>query len=328
MRRSLEISRRDWPMTEPFAIARGVQLTQPTLQLVLRDRQGHVGRGEACGIPYEDETPETMAGQIRSIEDEIEAGLTRDDLLSRLPAGGARNAIDAALWDLEAKQSGRDAFAIADLVPSPVVSAFTIGIRSVADYETTARRFAGYPVLKIKVNGQAPMDAIDAVRRGAPDARLIVDPNQSWSVDQLKTLAPELAARDVVLIEQPIAVGAEAGLDGWISPVPLCADELIAEGHDLAVARGRFQFINIKLDKAGGLTAALALADAAQAQGFGLMVGCMAGSSLSMAPAMVLARRCTFVDLDGPLLQSEDCDNGFVYNHGRVEHPLVQALWG
>ena len=207
-------------------------------------------------------------------------------------------------------------------------SACTLGIRSLEAYEEAARRLADFAVLKIKVDGREPLAALAAVRRGAPNPALIVDPNQAWSVADLKDLAPVMAGYGVALLEHPIPVGAEAGLDGWTCPVPLCADELVDTEADLAKARGRFDVVNIKLDKAGGLTAALRLADAAASQGFRLMVGCMAGSSLAMAPAMVLAQRCAFVDLDGPLLQAEDAENGFVYAAGRVAAPHIPALWG
>jgi len=317
-----------WPMAEPFAIARGVQLDQPTLQISLTDRDGLVGRGEACGVPYAGETPETMAAQVQSMAQIFVTGFSRQELLSYLPAGGARHAVDAALWDLEAKQTDRSVFDIAGLAPQPVVSARTIGIRSIEAYGATALKLRDYAVLKVKVNSDDPLTAIRAVRKAAPSPKLIVDPNQSWSVGLLKRLAPELSALGVVLIEQPIAVGAEAGLDGWRSPVPLCADELIDDVDDLDSALGRYQVVNIKLDKSGGLTAALKLADAATERGFRLMVGCMAGSSLSMAPAMVLAQRCEFVDLDGPLLQSEDCAPGLIYESGRVQKPHVPQLWG
>ncbi len=317
-----------WPMREAFAIARGVQTDQPTLQLRLTDGDGQQGRGEACGVDYHGETPATMAAQIAAIADAIAGGVTRAALLDLLPAGGARFALDSALWDLEAKRDGRDPFAVAGVAADPVVVDMTIGIRSLADYEAAARRCADHALIKIKVDAGDPLAAVAAVRRGAPGARFIVDPNQSWTVAMVEALAPQLHDLGVVLLEQPIAVGAEAGLDGYAGPVPLCADELIDSAADLARAHGRFQFINIKLDKCGGLTAALALADAAAAQGFGLMVGCMAGSSLAMAPALVLAQRCAFADLDGPLLQSEDIDNGLVYAGGVIARPHVPALWG
>lgn len=328
MRLSLEMQTRVWLLREPFVIARGTQTEQPVLQLVLTDESGHRGRGEACGVPYAGETPETMQAEIEAVRSEVTRGLDREQLLDLLPAGGARFALDAALWDLEARRTGISAFARAGLSPDPVDVDRTIGIRSVAAYEATARDLARYRTLKVKVDATDPLAAVRAVRRGAPDARLIVDPNQSWSPAMLRELAGPLADLGVALLEQPVAVGAEAELDGFQSPVPLCADELVDGIEDLGKAAGRFQFVNIKLDKAGGLTAGLALAHAARAAGFGLMVGCMNGSSLCMAPAMVLAQLCSFVDLDGPLLQAEDIENGFGFDHGRVERPHVPDLWG
>ena len=325
----LETQIRHWPLLEPFAISRGALDVATVFELKLTDPSGAVGRGEAAGVDYAGETPASMAEQIRSVAGRIEAGsLSRQEVLELLPPGGARFALDAALWDLEAKQGRGNPFEIAGITPGAVQSARTIGIQSLADYETLARRYAEVPTLKIKVSADRPVAAIEAVRRGAPVARLIVDPNQAWSVEQLKALAPVMAALGVVLLEQPIAVGAEAALDGYQCPVPLCADELIDDEASLILAKGRFQFVNIKLDKSGGLTAALALADAAEAAGFGLMVGCMVGSSLNMAPAMVLAQRCTFVDLDAPPFLAKDRAGGFTYLNGAVERPYLPELWG
>ncbi len=315
-------------MREPFAIARGVQSSQPSLIVTLTDADGLRGRGEGCGVDYAGETPAVMRSQLEAVHPRITRGVRRRDLADLLPAGGARCALDAALWDLEARQQGTTVAALAGLSPlKPVTTAYTIGIRSLDAYEETARRYAAYPVLKIKVDGSDPVAAVAAVRRGAPNARLIVDANQSWSVDALKAHAAALAADGVVLLEQPIPVGAEAGLDGYRCPIPIAADELINGVADLSRARGRFDVINVKLDKTGGLTWALDLAAEARARGFGLMVGCMAGSSLSMAPALVLAQQCAFVDLDGPLLQSEDWPDGLRYDNGVVSPP-DPAFWG
>lgn len=317
-----------WPMKEAFTISRGSQDSTPTLQVKLTDAGGHVGFGEGCGIPYQGETPDTMTAQIDAVRAAIADGITRQSLLDLLPGGGARFAIDSALWDLEAKRDGRNPFTVAGVAANPVDVDVTIGIRAPGDYEAAARKLSGYSVLKVKVDARDPIACIEGVRKGAPAARLIIDPNQSWSVDMVKALGPQLKALGVALLEQPIKLGDEPGLDGYVPEVPLCADELIDTADDLSKARGRFQLINIKLDKCGGLTAGLALADLAQAQGFGLMIGCMAGSSLSMAPGMVLAQRCAFVDLDGPLLQSEDCEHGFDYDNGIVAVPHKPALWG
>ncbi|MGR3715302.1 MAG: dipeptide epimerase [Thermohalobaculum sp.] len=327
MRRTLTIAMRTWRMREPFAISRGVMECQPVIIATLTDAAGHRGWGEACGVDYAGETPETMEAQIEAVRRDIEAGIGREALLDLLPAGGARLAIDAALWDLEAKVSGTCAFATAGVGRAPVVTAFTIGIRDVPGYAAAARARASYPLLKVKVGRDGALAAIEAVHREAPASRLIVDPNQAWAPEDLPRLAGALRDLNVVMLEQPVPVGAEAALASIDCQVTLCADELINDEADLSRARGRFGVINIKLDKAGGLTAALRLADAAEAMGFGLMVGCMAGSSLSMAPAMVLAQRCRFVDLDGPLLQAEDFVDGLRYADGTV-FPPERAFWG
>lgn len=329
MRLTLEMWPKSWAMRETLEIARGAFTEQPTLQVRLTRADGVVGRGEACGIPYKGETPETIMADLEAVRAAIEAGVTREELCTLLPkGGGARMAIDAALWDLEAKAGGPSPYAVYGLTPRPIASAYTIGIRSLAAYEETARKLGAFAVLKVKVNADDPIGAVRAVRRGAPDPRLVLDTNQAWSVADLKRHAETLVDLRVDLIEQPIPVGAEAGLDGWTSPIPLCADELIDGVDDLARAEGRFAVVNIKLDKAGGLTSAMRLGDAAQARGLKLMVGCMVGSSLSMAPAMVLAHRCAFVDLDGPMLQAEDVENGYTYRNGVVEQPHKPALWG
>jgi L-alanine-DL-glutamate epimerase-like enolase superfamily enzyme len=254
-----------------------------------------------------------MRAALAPVLPAIEAGATREDLLGLLPPGGARCAVDCALWDLEAKASGAPAWARAGLATfSAVDTCYTIGIRDLDGYERKA---------------DEPRPAIAAVRRGAPQARLVVDPNQAWSPDDLKAYAGPLADLGVAVLEQPIPVGAEAALDGYRCPIALAADELIGDERDLDRARGRFDIVNIKLDKTGGLTTALRLADIAQEQGFALMVGCMAGSSLSMAPAMIIAQRCAVVDLDGPLLQAEDWADGLVYTAGRVAPP-APTFWG
>jgi L-Ala-D/L-Glu epimerase len=309
-------------------MSRGTLLGEDTIQVRLTDRGGRVGRGEAVGVTYAGETPATMAAQLERVRERVEAGVSRIELLDLLDHGGARAALDAALWDLEAKQGGADPFHTTGLEPRPVTSMCSIGVKTNEGYAAAAASLADFATIKVKVDGRDPLGGLSAVHRAAPRAQLVVDPNQGWSVDQLKVLAPQLVNLNVVLLEQPIPVGDEPGLDSWTSPVPLCADELINTHADLARARGRFDVINIKLDKAGGLTAALRLADAVKALGMDLMVGCMMGSSLSMAPAMVLAQRARFVDLDGPLLHSEDVEHGFEYSNGTVARPHRAELWG
>lgn len=312
----------------PIVIARGPIHDADGILVELMDASGNRGRGEACGVTYAGEDSAAMINQIEKVRAAIEGGAGRLDLLSLMPASGARLAVDAALWDLEAKATGVDPFSASNVDPARVVSAVTISMGDTATVAAAAARYALWPVLKVKVDARDPLSAIDAAHRAAPSAKLIVDPNQSWTIDQLKALCPVLGDYGVVLLEQPVAVGDEPGLDGYTSPIPLCADELVNHIGDLDLAAGRFSFINIKLEKAGGLTAALQLADAALERGFGLMVGCMGGSSLAMAPGMVLAQRCDFADLDGPIGLSSDIENGFSYDCGVVAHPHNPLLWG
>jgi L-alanine-DL-glutamate epimerase-like enolase superfamily enzyme len=228
------------------------------------------------------------------------------------------------LWDLEAKQSRTSHF---EGISFPQPTAFTIGMRSPEAYEAAARQRANYPLLKIKLGKGDPQACLEAVRRGAPNPKLIVDPNQAWSVEELKIFAPSLAQYGVILIEQPIPVGNEQALSGWQSPVPLCADELVSTRANLPRAAGLFDCINIKLDKTGGLTEAMLLAQEARALGLRVMAGCMAGSSLCMAPSLVLAPHCSFLDLDGPLLQADDVTPALQYHDGWISLPTI-SLWG
>lgn len=325
---TLSMERKSWAMREPMEISRGVLTETNTLVITLTDRQGLRGRGEGCGVDYAGETLQSMSDQVDQVRSAVERGASRADLLGLLPPGGARCAIDAALWDLEAKQCGRSAFELAGLEsPAPAITAYTIGMRPALAYEAAASERSAYALLKLKVGRGDPIPAVEAARRGAPAAAFIVDPNQAWEVSTLRQVAPRLRDLGVVLLEQPIKVGDEPGLDGYRCPIPLCADELVNSSADLQKARGRFDVINIKLDKAGGLTEGLRMARAARAMGFELMAGCMFGSSLAMAPAMVLAQQCTFVDLDGPLVQSEDWPDGLTYKDG-VVNPPRQDFWG
>ncbi len=327
MKHRLTIESRSWRLKEPFVIARGSRTVSKVI-VVLLESDGHVGRGEAQGVAYLGETQESMSAQIEQVRDAIEAGITRDDLLTLLPPGGARNAIDAALWDLQAKQTGVRAWKRAD-VPSgeAVESAVTIGIRTPAAFETSARELADHPWIKIKVNRDDPVAAVAAVRRGAPRARLIVDANQAWSIEDLARFVPALLEYKVDLLEQPLAAGKDQGLSGFQSAIPICADESLNTVDDLPGLVGRYDFVNIKLDKCGGLTTALELAQAAKRSGFRLMSGCMVASSLAMAPAMVLAQLCEINDLDGAFLLAEDWSDGIVYNNGRMQQPWP-AFWG
>jgi len=317
-----------WAMSEPFEIAREVITDLPVLMLSLSDGRGHTGRAEAAGVDYDGETPQSMAGQIAAVLDRLHDGIDGRELMQILPAGGARNALDCALWDLRAKQSGIPAWRQAGLDPlEPVTTVFTIGL---GDEGTTRRKIRAarhYPLLKLKVDAQRHVDIVRMVREEHPAARVIVDANQSWSRELLVALMPELVTLGVELVEQPLPRGEDAQLDGLQSPIPLAADESCTDSSSLSALAGRYQYITIKLDKCGGLTEAFAMADASQRLGLGLMVGNMCGTSLAMAPAFLLAQHCTYVDLDGPLLQQLDRATPLVYHGGLIDPPCA-ALWG
>jgi len=317
-----------WEMNEPFRISRGEMTHVEGVVVELRDRAGHFGRGEAYGIAYEGETVESMLRQIDAARAPFLAAPDRAALLHLLPVGGARCALDCALWDLEAKRAGQRAWQRAGLATwRPLVSAYTIGMRPLAEIGAAVAPRARYPLLKIKVGADDPLATVRAARAASPIARLIVDANQSWTFERLREYAPACRDLGVALLEQPVAADADAALAGYDCPVPVCADEAVHVAADLAKVVGKYSVINIKLDKAGGLTAALELAHAALSQGLRLMVGCMAGSSLAIAPAMVVGQLCDFVDLDGPLLQRSDWPNPIHYFNGRMSQPDA-ALWG
>jgi L-Ala-D/L-Glu epimerase / N-acetyl-D-glutamate racemase len=323
----LSIDTRVWPLREPFVISRSSQTTCEVIVVHLA-ADGHIGRGEAVGVDYHGETIDSMREQVESVRSMIERGIDRRKLLEILPAGGARNALDAALWDLEAKRSDTSVWELAGIArPRTISTCETIGIRSLAEYEARARALARYEWIKIKVSDDKPLEAVAAVRRGAPTARLVVDANQAWSVETLQKLAPALAQLRVDLLEQPVRVTDDAPLARLDLPVPVCADEPANTVEDLPRLVDRYDFVNIKLDKSGGLTAALDFAHAARAAGMRLMVGCMVGGSLAMAPAMVVAQLCEIADLDGPLLQAEDWPDGIEYRDGVMSLPS-RKLWG
>jgi L-alanine-DL-glutamate epimerase-like enolase superfamily enzyme len=315
-------------MLEPFEISREVITHQPVLLICLDDGHGHVGHSEAAGVDYAGETPESIASQIAEVQGKLHDDLSGQELLALLPAGGARNALDCALWDLRAKQSGVPAWQAAGLAAlKPVITEFTLGLGDEATTRHKARNAHQYPLLKLKVDANRHVDVVRMVRQEHPAARIVIDANQSWSMKLLKELLPELKELGVELVEQPLPTGADRELDRLQSPIPLAADESSTDRASLAELIGRYHYINIKLDKCGGLTEGLAMAAQARRQGFGLMVGNMCGSSLAMAPAFMLAQQCTYVDLDGPLLQQLDCENPMTYVNG-VIHPPDPKLWG
>lgn len=318
----------DWELVEPFEIAGTVYTSQPVLHVELRDEAGHVGRGEAAGVDYDGETPATMAAQVEGVADRLHAEVSGEDLRDWLPRGGARNALDCALWDLRARRSGQPAWRAAGLpAPRALLTDFTLGLGDEATLRRKARAARDFPLLKLKLDAERHLDVVRVVREEHPRARLMVDANQSWDRPLLGRLLPRLAALGVELVEQPLPQGHEAELDGLRSPVPLAADESCRDRASLPSLVGRYAFVNIKLDKCGGLTEALALAQEARTRGFGLMVGNMCGSSLAMAPAHLVGQACAYVDLDGPLLQREDRAHALRYEAGMV-HPPSPRLWG
>ena len=323
----LSVHVESWPAARPFRIT-GREWTSFDSVVVELEQGGAVGRGEGLGVYYLDETPASMTAQVEAIAGRIEAGIDRAALQSLLPPGGARNAVDCALWDLEAKRSGRRAWELASVAPRVLETVYTIGI------EATPEAMAGHaaavpqqPLLKVKLDGTQPLERMQAIHQARPDARLVVDANQGWTFEQLKALAPAFADLGVQMIEQPLPRGGDAALEGYRAPLPLCADESCLHLGELGQAARRYQMINTKLDKTGGLTHALDLARAARARGLGLMVGCMAGSSLAMAPAVAVGWLCDLVDVDGPLLQKRDRLNGIRYDRGQVS-VFGPELWG
>jgi L-Ala-D/L-Glu epimerase len=324
----LQVDLESWPYKVPFRVSRGAEAALEVVVVTLTDAAGHRGRGEAAGVDYDGESAQGLATEIEGLRSRIEAGANLDDIAAALPPGGARNALDCARWDLRAKASGQSVWQSAGFPhPNSLVSAITFGIDSDAATRALAQRYRGWPSIKIKVDAERHVEVVRMVREICPRAAFIVDPNQAWSVELLNELAPELHSLGVTLIEQPVKRGEDATLRHYRGPVRLAADESMAERRDLEAIRDYYQVVNIKLDKTGGLTEALATAQAARAQGLSLMVGCMAGTSLAMAPGMVIGQMAEFVDLDGPLLHARDRESGIAYDEGKMQLPSA-ALWG
>lgn len=286
------------------------------------------GRGEAAGVYYRNESVAHMLAQLEAVRSDIEKGIDRRALQGLLPPGGARNAVDCALWDLEARRTGRAAWEIAGLAPPlPLLTTFTIGADTPARMASRAQAFSAARALKLKLTGDPDdVERVHAVRLVCPEAWIGVDANQGLTRTTLEKLMPALVAADVQLIEQPLPIGHEAQLEGLRAPIPLAADESFQDAEDLPMLVGRFDMVNIKLDKCGGLTPALAIARQARRMGLGVMVGNMLGTSLSTAPAFVLGQLCSIVDLDGPVMLSADRSPTVSYENGRIWCP--PEVWG
>lgn len=312
-----------FPLRRTFTISRGSR-TEAHVLTVTVEREGVRGRGECVPYARYGETLDTVAAQIRGLP----SAFDRRALQALLPPGAARNAVDCALWDLEAKQKGRPVWELAGLpAPGPEVTAFTLSLDTPEAMQAQASAEAARPLLKIKLGGPGDLARLEAVRAGAPLARIIVDANEGWRAEDYMALAPELVRLGVELVEQPLPAGEDQALASMERPVPVCADESCHDRASLDGLAGKYDVVNIKLDKTGGLTEALALRDAARAAGYRVMVGCMVGSSLAMAPALLVAQGAAFTDLDGPLLLARDRNTPLIYDAAGV-HPAAPDLWG
>lgn len=328
MKRRLSVAAESWPIASAFRIARGTKTESRVVVAEIREGE-HTGRGECVPYARFGESEASVMAAIESLRADIENGLDRHDLQLRLKAGAARNALDCALVDLEAKRLGVSVAAIFGLPPAaPVRTAYTVSLGAPEAMAEAARR-AGetYGLLKVKLGGGGDEARIAAVREAAPDSDLIVDANEAWTEDLLVPLTAACLRARVSLIEQPLPEGRDELLRGFLSPVPLCADESCRDRGSLADLAGKYQFLNLKLDKAGGLTECAALAREAQARGFRLMLGCMVATSLGVAPMMALSPLADFVDLDGPALLARDRPHGLRYAGGMV-FPPEPAFWG
>lgn len=310
-------------LAQAFVISRGAR-TEAQVVTARIARGGLTGWGECVPYARYGETLGSVMDQIGALAPDV----TRATLAHALPPGAARNAVDCALWDLEAKSAGRRVWELAGLpAPGPVITAFTLSLAPPEAMREAARRNAHRPILKIKLGTPDDMPRLEAVRAGAPRARIIVDANEGWSAEVYADLAPHLVRLGVALVEQPLPAGADDMLAEIARPLPVCADESCHDRDSLGALKGKYDMVNIKLDKTGGLTEALALCAESRAMGFGLMVGCMVGTSLAMAPATLLAQGASIVDLDGPLLLAEDRATPLEYDDAGV-HPPRPELWG
>jgi L-Ala-D/L-Glu epimerase len=325
MELSVRIER--WPLERAFTISRGAKTEAIVVVAELDD--GDRGRGEAVPYARYGETPDGVLAAIEALRPALRAGLDRAALQAALPAGAARNALDCALWDLEAKRTGRRAYELAALpLPKPLVTAFTISLADPESMAQAAMQASARPLLKVKLGGAGDDVArIAAVRRAAPKAELIVDANEGWSADNLERNLAACAEAGVTLVEQPLRQGHDAVLAQIVRTIAVCADESVHDRASLDALAGKYDAINVKLDKTGGLTEAIALIGDAERRGFAVMIGCMVATSLAMAPAILVAQRARVVDLDGPLLLAKDRPHGLRFD-GSIAYPPEPALWG
>ncbi|RAT15968.1 MULTISPECIES: N-acetyl-D-Glu racemase DgcA [Lonsdalea] len=323
----LHVSHESWPLQNTFTISRGSK-TQADVVVVALSAGGATGYGECVPYARYGESIDSVMAQIRSLEDDLRNGLDRIALQRRLPSGAARNAVDCAFWDLACKQSGQRIWQRLPLsAPNVLETAYTLSLDTPDNMRKSAQRQSARPLLKLKLADKDDLARVAAVRAGAPAARLIVDANEGWNAELYLKLVPELAALGVTMIEQPLPAGQDSELKVLPHPIPICADESCHDCDSLTDIAGCYDMINIKLDKTGGLTEAMRLRAEAEKAGLQIMVGCMVGTSLSMAPATFVAQSVQVVDLDGPLLLQRDRDNGLQYD-GSIIAPPRAALWG
>ena len=319
----LSVTADTFRLAQVFTIARGSR-TEAHVLTVRAFADGVVGQGECVPYARYGETLDSVTEQIKGLPE----GISRQDLQDALPAGAARNAVDCALWDLAAKQTGAPVWQLAGLpAPRPMITAYTLSLDTPENMRVEASKHAHRPLLKIKLGTPDDMARLEAVREGAPKSPIIVDANEGWTAEVYADLAPHLLRLGVQMVEQPLPAGQDDMLAEIDRPLPVCADESCHDRASLPGLKGKYDMVNIKLDKTGGLTEALALRDAARAEGYQVMVGCMVGSSLAMAPAVLVAQGAEVVDLDGPLLLAEDRDAPLVYDAAGV-HPASAELWG
>lgn len=319
----ISVTHDTFKLAQVFTISRGSR-TEAKVLTVRVNEGGVTGWGECVPYARYGETLESVAGEIEGLPGD----LTREGLYDLLEPGAARNAVDCALWDLEAKREGKRVWELAGLsAPGPEITAYTLSLDTPEKMQAEAAKNAHRPLLKIKLGTADDMPRLEAVRAGAPGARIIVDANEGWSAEIYADLAPHLVRLGVALVEQPVPAGEDEALLGMERPLPVCADESCHDRASLAALKGKYDVVNIKLDKTGGLTEALSLRDAALAEGYDIMVGCMIGSSLAMAPATLVAQGAAVTDLDGPLLLGEDRDTPLRFDDAGV-HPPAAELWG
>lgn len=323
----LSATKESWPIRGGFRISRGSKTSADVVVATLT-RKGVRGRGECVPYARYGETLDSVLEQIHSLRDELAGNFDRQALQSALPAGAARNALDCALWDLEAKSTDKSVAELAGIAaPEPVTTAYTLSVDTPERMRAAASEHRDAPLLKLKLAGDSDMERVQAVREGAPGARIVVDANEAWSVEQYVSYAPLLSRLGVAMIEQPFPADTDELLETLERPVPVCADESCHDRQSLVPLRGRYDMVNIKLDKTGGLTEALVLKRQALEQGFDVMIGCMLATSLAMAPALYLCRDVDIVDLDGPLLLERDRPEGLTIDVTTI-HPPQRALWG